>query len=120
MINFDAATKENIKEHDPNWVQVPDHPYRISIIGGSGSGKTNILLNLISHQPGIGKVYLYAKDRSEANYKFLISKWGKTGLKRLNDSEAFIEYSNDMDDIYQNIEEYNPNKKSKLLKVLMI
>ena len=48
MINFDDVTKENIKEHNPNWPQIPDHPYRILIIGGSGSGKTNSLLNLIN------------------------------------------------------------------------
>ena len=61
MINFDNVTKENIKEHNPNWLQIPDHPYRILIIGGSGSGKTNSLFNLINEEPDL-KIYLYAKD----------------------------------------------------------
>ena len=57
MINFDDVTKENIKEHNPNWPQISDHPYRILMIGGSGSGKTNSLFNLIKHQPDIEKIY---------------------------------------------------------------
>ena len=83
-------------------------------IGGSGSGKTNSLFNLISHQPDIDKVYLYAKDPYEAKHQFLINKRDNTGLEHLNDSKAFIEYSNDMDDIYKNLEEYNPNKKRRI------
>ena len=62
MINIDDATKENIKENNPNWSQIPDYPYRILIIGGSGSGKTNSLFNLRSQQLDIDKIYLYAKD----------------------------------------------------------
>ena len=62
MINFDTVTKENIKGHNQNWPQIPDHPYRILIIGGSGLGKTNSLFNIISQQPDIYKIYLYAKD----------------------------------------------------------
>ena len=111
MINFDDVTKENIKEHNPNWPQIPDHPYRILIIGGSGSGKTNSLFNLINEEPDIDKIYLYAKDPYEAKYRFLNDKGESTGLKYFNDSKVFIEYSNDMDDIYKNIEEHNPNKK---------
>ena len=87
------------------------------MIGGSGSGKTNSLFNLINQQPDIDKIYLYAKDPYEAKYQFLINKRESTGLKHLNDSKAFIKYSNDMDDIYKNIEEYNPNKKQKILIV---
>ena len=56
MINFGDVTKENIKEHNRNQIQIPDHLYRISIIGGSGSVKTNSLLNLINHQPYIDKI----------------------------------------------------------------
>ena len=56
MINFDDVTKENIKEHNLNWPQIPDQTYRILIAGASGSGKTNSLFNLISQQPGIDKV----------------------------------------------------------------
>ena len=64
MIDFDGVRKENIKEHNPNWPQVPDHLHRILIIGGSGAGKTNSLFNLISRQPDIDKIYLYAKDQN--------------------------------------------------------
>ena len=70
MINFDDVTKENIKEHNPNWPQIFDHPYRMLIIGGSGSGKTNSSFNLISHQPDIDKVFLYVKDLYEENVNF--------------------------------------------------
>ena len=58
MINFDDVTKENIKEHSQNCPQIPDHPYKILIICGSRSGKTNALLNFISHQPNIDKICL--------------------------------------------------------------
>ena len=67
MINFDNYTNENIIEHNSKWPYIPDHPYRIIIIGGSGSGKTNALLNLINNQPDIVKIYLYAKDPYEKN-----------------------------------------------------
>ena len=60
MINFNDVAKENIKEHNPNWPQIPDHLYRILIIGGSGSGKTNSLFNLINDEPDIDKIYSYA------------------------------------------------------------
>ena len=68
MINFDAVTKENTKEHNPIWPQIPDHPYKILITGGSRSGKTTSLFNLINHQSDIDKVYLYAKDSFAAKY----------------------------------------------------
>ena len=98
-----------------SWSQIPDHPYRILISVGSGSGKTNSLFNLISYQPDIDKIYLYAKDLYEAKCKLLISKRESTDLTHLNDSKAVIKYSNDMNDIYKNIEEYNINKKRKML-----
>ena len=67
MINFDNYTNENKTEHNANWQYIPDHPYRILIIRGSGSGKTNALLNLINNQPNIDKIYLYSKDRYKQN-----------------------------------------------------
>ena len=72
MINFDNYTNENKTMHNPNWPYIPDHPYRILIIGGSGSGKANALLNLIEDQRDINKKYLYAKDTYEDKYQFLI------------------------------------------------
>ena len=95
MFNFDYITKEAIKEHNPNWPEIPDHPYRILLIGDSGSGKANALLNLINHEPDIDKINLYAKDPYEAKYQLLINKRESTGLKYFNDLKAFIEYSND-------------------------
>ena len=79
--------------------------------------KTNSLFNLIIHQPDIYKIYLYAKYPYEAKYQLLINKRESTGLKYFNDSKTIIEYSNDMDEIYRNIEECNPNKKPKILIV---
>ena len=72
MINFDGITKENMKEHNSNWLQIPDHPYRILKIGGSGSGKANSF-NLISHPPDIDKIYLYAKNPFEPEHQLLIN-----------------------------------------------
>ena len=106
-------TKDKIEEHNLNWSQIPDHTYRILITGGSGSGKTNALYNLISQQTDSNKIYLYAKNPYEAKYKLLISKRQGSGLKHFNDSKSFIEYSNDIADIYKNIDEYNPNKKTR-------
>ena len=105
MINFDDYTNENKTEHNLKWLYIPDNPYRILIIGGSGSGKTNELLNLINNQPDIDKIYLYAKDPCEAKYQYLINKRVKVGLKHYDDPKAFIEYSNDTQDVYKNIEE---------------
>ena len=93
------------------------HPYRMLIIGGSRSGKINALLNLINNQSDIDKIYLYAKDPYEAKYQFLINKREGTGLKHFNDSKAFTEYSNDMYDVYKNIDEYNIDKERKILIV---
>ena len=79
--------------------------------------KTNSLFNLIIHQPDVYKIYLYAKYPYEAKYQLLINKRESTELKSFNDSKTIIEYSNDMDEIYRNIEECNPNKKPKILIV---
>ena len=70
-----------IKQHNSKWPYIPDHQYRLLIIGSSESGKTNSLLNLISNQLDIDKVYLYAKDPNEGKYQFLINKRESTGLK---------------------------------------
>ena len=117
MINFDDYTNENIIEHNSKWPYIPDHPYRILIIGGSGSRKTNALLNLINNQPDIDKIYLYAKDPYEAKYQYLINKREKVGLDDFDDPKAFIEYSNDMQDVYKNTDDYNLRKKRKVLIV---
>ena len=66
--------QKDIKEHNPNWPEIPDHPYRVLLIGGSGSGKTNAILNLINHEPDIDKIYLYGKDQYETKYQLLINK----------------------------------------------
>ena len=115
MINLDSITNESNKEHNKKWPFIPDHPYRILMIGGSGSGKTNALLNLIKEQDDIDKIYLYAKDLSEPKYEFLIKKREDVGIKYCNDPNAFIECSNRMDDVYQNIDDYNPSRKRKIL-----
>ena len=77
MINFDNYTNENKTEHNPKWPYIPDHPYRILILGGSGSGKTIALLNSTNYEPGIDKIYLYAKDPYEVKYQYLINKLEK-------------------------------------------
>ena len=91
MFNFDYITKEDTKEHNTNWPEIPDCPYWILIIGGSGSGKINVLLNLINHEPDIDKIYFYAKDPYKTKYQLLINKWESTSLKYINDSKALIE-----------------------------
>ena len=113
MINFENYTNQNKTEHNSKWPYIPDHPYRILIVGGSRSGKTNALLNLINNQPDIDKMYLYAKYPYEAKYQYLINKHEKVELDHFNDSKAFMEYSNEMLDAYKNIEDYNPDKKEK-------
>ena len=114
MINFDDFASENITEHNRNWTHIPDHPHRILIIDGSGSGKTNVLLNLIESQPDIDKMYLYAKDLYEAKYQYLINIRKKVGIDHFNDPKAYIEYSKNMHDVYKNIDEYNPDKEIKI------
>ena len=117
MINFNDYVNKNKTKHNSKWPYIPGHPYRILIIGGSGSGKTNSLLNLINNQPDMGKIYLYAKDPYEAKYQFLINKRKSTGLKHFNDPKVFIECSNDMEDVYKNIDAYNVDKERRILIV---
>ena len=81
--NLDNITNESNKEHNNKWPYILDHPYRILIIGGFGSGKTNALFNLVKEQDDMGKIYLYAKDLSEPKYEFLIKKHEDAGIKYL-------------------------------------
>ena len=115
--NNENNTNENKIERNAKWPYIPDHPYRMLIVGGLGSGKTNALLDLINNQLDNDKIYLYAKDPYEAKYQYLIKKREKVGLNHFNDPKAFIEYSNDMQDVNKNIEDYNPGKKRKMLIV---
>ena len=112
MITFDDYTNENKTEHNPKWPNIPDNPYRTIIVGGSGSGKTNSLLNLVNAHPA--KI----STKIEAKHQYLINKREKLGLDHFKDPKAFIEYSNDMQDVYKNIEDYNTGKKRKTLIVL--
>ena len=86
-------------------------------IEGSGSGKTNALLNLIKEQNDINKIYLYAKDLSEPKYEYLIKNRENAGIKHVNHSKAFTECSNTMDDVFKSINDYNLNRRRKILIV---
>ena len=115
MKNYDQCVEIS---NNPNRSYIPDHPYRILIIGGSGSGKTNVLLNLIKHQqPDIDKVYLYAKNPFESKYLLRINGREKVGIKNLKNQKTFIDYSQTIDDVYENLEGYNPTKKRGVLRV---
>ena len=114
MLSLDDITNENKKKHNKKWSFIPDHSYRILIIGGSGSGKTNALLNLINKQDDIDKIYLCTKYLSEPKCEFLIQKLKDAKAKHFNDWNAFIECSNTMDDVYEDIDDYNPITKRKV------
>ena len=120
MINLDSITNENNKKHNEKWSYIPDHPYRILIIGGSESGKRNTLLNLMKKQDihdVIDKIYLYAKDLSEPKYAYLIKKRENAGIKNVNNPNPFIVCSNTMDNVYEDIDNYNPKRNKKVLIV---
>ena len=87
------------------------------IIGQSGSGKTNTLLHLINNLHPIDKIYLYAKDIYEPKYEYLINKGEEAGIKNLDDPKSFMEYSDDMDDVFDDINNYNKNRNKKVLIV---
>ena len=107
MINFDDYINENKTEHSKYWPYIPNHPNRILIIGGPRSGKINLLLDLIENKPDIDKIYLYAKDPYEAKHQYLINKREGVGINHFNDPKAFIEYSNEMRNVYKNIDKEN-------------
>ena len=109
-----------ITKNNKKWSYIPDHPYRILIIGGSESGKTNALVNLIKEQNKddvIDKIYLYARDLNKPKSQFLIEKREDAGIRHLNIPNAFIESSNTMDDVYVNINDYNPSRTRKKIIV---
>ena len=114
MINFDDYVIENKTKYNPKWSYIPDHPYKVLIVGGSGSEKTNAFLNLINNQSDINKIYLYAKDPYKAKYHFLINKRERTWLNHFDDPKAFNKYSNDIQDVYRNIHKYNIDKDRKI------
>ena len=114
MFNLDNIVNKNNKNNDKNW------PFTMLIIGPSGSGKTNTLLHLIqklNNSNPIDKIYLYAKDLSKPKYEFLINNCKNAGIKNYNDPNAFIEYSNTMDDVFSNIDDYNRRGKRRILIV---
>lgn len=110
MITFDQVTGENTQERNPRYPQISNHLYRIQVQRGSGSGRTNVWLNLINYQSEIYKIFLYAKDLYEPKYHYFINNIEKVSLKHTKDPKAFIKYSFDMKDIYFSIEKYNPRK----------
>ena len=112
MLNLDNIVRNNTSSLEDN-----DWPFRMLIIGPSGSGKTNTLLHLINDLHPIDKIYLYAKDILEPKYEYLINKREQTGIKNLNDPHAFIEYSDDMSDVLDDINNYNKSRDKKVLIV---
>ena len=108
-LNDIVSNKKKISSENDDW------PFRMLIIGPSGSGKTNTLLHLINNFHPIDKIYLYAKDTDEKKYQYLINKREQTGIKNLNDLHAFIEYSNDMNDVLEDINNYNKKRDKKVL-----
>ena len=118
MINLDSITNENNnRKHNEKWSYIPDHPYKILKIGGSGSGKTNALINLINEKKNIDKIYFYARDLSEPMYEYLIKKRKDAKIKHLNNPNPFIECSNTTNNVYENIVDYNLRRKRKILIV---
>ena len=111
MLNLDDIVSNKKKSSSEN----DDWPFRMLIIGPSGSGKTNTLLNLIDKFHPIDKIYLYTKDTDEEKYQYLINKREQVGMKNLNDPYAFIEYSNDMNDVLEDINNYDKNRDKKVL-----
>ena len=120
MLNLDNIVinkNENKDTTGSSCSELNNWPVRMLIIGPSGSGKTNTLLHLINNLHPIDKTYLYAKDIHEPKYEYLINKREQAGIKNLNDPHVFIEYSDDMDDVLDDINNYNKNRDKKVLIV---
>ena len=118
MINLDSITNKNNKKHNEKGRYIPDHSYGILIIGVSGSGKTNTLLNVIKEQDYhdvIDKIYLYAKNLSETKYKYLIKTREDAGIRHVNNPNTSIVCSNAMDVVYEDIDNYNGKRDKKSL-----
>ena len=113
MLNLDniVSNKNTSSSDRNNW------PFRMLIIGPSGSGKTNTLLHLINYLHPIDKIYLYAKYIHEPKYEYLINIREQAGIKNLNDPQAFIKYSDNMNDVLDDINNYNKNRDKKVLIV---
>ena len=114
MLNLDNIVNKNNKNEDKDW------PFRLLIIGPLGSGKTNTLPHLINNlhkTNSIDKIYLYAKDLGEPKYEHLINNRVNAAIKNLDDTHAFIEYSDDMSDMYDDISNYNEKRENRMLIV---
>ena len=111
MLSLDNIVSNKKKSSSEN----DDWPFRLLIIGPSGSGKTNTLLHLIDKFHPIDKIYLYAKDTDEDKYQYLINNREQAGVKNLNDPHAFIEYSSDMNDVLEDVNNYNKKRNKKVL-----
>ena len=110
MLNLDDIVSNKKENKESN-----DWPFRMLIIGPSGSAKRNTLLHLINNFHPIDKIYLCAKDTDEKKYQYLINKREQAGIKNLNDPHTFIEYSSDMNDVIDDINNYNKNRDKKVL-----
>ena len=109
---------KNALTHNTKWPYIPDRPNRFLIIGGSQSGQTNVLLNLIKYQqPDFKKICIYIKDPFEWKYQLLINGWEKVATEILKNPKAFIGYSQKIDEFYENLQYYNPTKKRRVLIV---
>ena len=115
MKNYDESVEI---DHSPNCPYIPEHTYRILINGDSGSGRPNVLLKLIRHQqPDIDNIYLSVKDKFEWKYQLHINKREKIGIEMLKNPKAFTNYSQTIDDVYENLEDYNPSDEGRVLIV---
>ena len=120
MLNLDNIVSNKNENKDTTGSSSSERnnwPFRMLVIGPSGSGKTNTLLHLLNNLHPIDKIYLYAKYINEPKYEYLINKREQAGIKNLSDPHAFIEYSDDIDDVLDDINNYNKNRDKKVLIV---